>query len=286
MATPVGMVDPRTEWYAIPYQLVRARRENRLILLKSRWARRLLLASPSRTERQIEEKKMRKSWFYAVYAAGLVAAGGARAQDADAAHKLMHEAMHDATTMPGHGATLPDHTGPGHDAMPGAGAGMERERAMKEGLAKESATAATHRAMNRGKAAEAVDAARHRAMHQGSKDAAASHVEAASRAGMGAAMGTGAMGAGGAMHDAADKARMTGMHGGMMGGTPPGGIMGGTGPGGMMGGTPPGGAGTGTMPGGTGTGTMPGGTGTPPGGTGTAPGGTGTMPGGTGTMTK
>lgn len=236
------------------------------------------MASPSRTERQIEEKKMKKSWFYAVSAAGLFAAGGARAQDADAAHKLMQEAMHDTTTMPGHGATLPDHTGPGHDAMPGAGAGMEREQALKEGLAKESATAATHRAMNRGKAAEAVDAARHRAMHQGSKDAAASHVEAASRAGMGAAMGTGAMGMGGATHDAADKARMTEMHGGTMGGTPgTGGMMGGTGPGGMMGGstggttTMPGGTGgTGTMPGGTGTGTMPGGTG-----------GTGTMPGGT-----
>ena len=239
---------------------------------------------------------MRKSWFYAVSAAGLFAAGGARAQDADAAHKLMHEAMHDAATMPDHAAAMPDHTGPGHDAMPGVGAGAERARAMHRNAAADAATeAAKARATHRTGDGMAAEAAHHRAMHQGSKDAAASHVEAASRAGMGAAMGNGAMGngamgTGGAMHDAADKARMTGMHGGMMGSTPgTGGMMGGTGPGGMMGGST---GGTTTMPGGTGgTGTMPGGTGTMPrgtsgtGGSTTMPGGTGGT-GGTGTMTK
>ncbi len=177
---------------------------------------------------------MKKSWFQAVAVAGVLVAGGASAQEnGAAAHKAMHDAMHDQATVPARPAAMPDQAmkpGMGHDQMHGT-------------------------------AAAAGQGAQHKWMHQGTKDATATHADAANRAGMNAATSGAAMGGHGDMHDAANKEKMKEMHGGMMG----------SGPGGTM----PGG----TMPGGTG-GMMPAGT---TGGTGT--GTTGGMTPGTGTTT-
>ena len=182
---------------------------------------------------------MKTSWFQAAVVAGVLVAGGASAQETvDAAHKAMHDAMHDQASMPARPAAMPDQAmkpGMGHDQMHGTAAAPGQ--AMKAG---------TGNAQMHGAADAAGQKAHHQAMHQGTKDARATHADAANRAGMNAATGGAAMGGHGDMHDAADKEKMKEMHGGMMG----------SGPGGTM----PGG----TMPGGTG-GMMPAGTTAAPG---------------------
>jgi hypothetical protein len=187
---------------------------------------------------------MKTSWFQVAAVAGVLVASGASAQESGDAHKAMHDAMHEQASGPTRPAAMPDQAmkpGMGHDQMHGAAAAPGQ--AMKPGPGK---------AQLHGAAEAAGQSARHQAMHQGTKDATATHADAANRAGMNAATSGSAMGGHGDMHDAANKEKMKEMHGGMMG----------SGSGGMMPSGSPGGPGPMTPGTGT-TGGMTPGTGTP-----------------------
>jgi hypothetical protein len=156
-----------------------------------------------------EEKDMKTRMLSMAAAASLLAGSSALAQDSsDAAHRAMHEAMHDQASMPARPAAMP------HQAMkPGMGQDQMHGTAGALGQAMMPGTGHSH--MN-GTANASGQAVQHPAMHQGTRDATATHADAANRPGMDAAT-SGAMGSHGDMHDAANNEEMKEMHGGMTG---------------------------------------------------------------------